>query len=85
MASGNLGMKEIVPGLAEKRTLAGIPVFFAHHTADPDLAVAEGASRAVQATEPSGFECGLIPRKSWLDSSSHHFPGSHPQLRNLKR
>ena len=27
----------------------------------------EGASRAAQATKPSGFECGLIPRQSWLD------------------
>jgi hypothetical protein len=29
----------------------------------------EGASRAVQATKPSGFDCGLIPRKSWLETA----------------
>jgi hypothetical protein len=29
----------------------------------------EGASRAVQATQPSGFERALIPRKSWLDTA----------------
>ncbi len=28
-----------------------------------------GASRAGQATKPSRFECGLIPRKSWLDTA----------------
>jgi hypothetical protein len=29
----------------------------------------DGASRAVQATKPSGFECGLLSRKSWLDTA----------------
>jgi hypothetical protein len=29
----------------------------------------EGASRAVEAVKPSGFGCGLVPRKSWLDTA----------------
>jgi hypothetical protein len=34
-------MKDVVRGLTEKRTPAGIPVFFVHYTADPDRAVPE--------------------------------------------